>query len=310
MTHHHNNRTTLFPIILILPLILSTCSAFHHVLTGTGALEVQLIAAKLAIRAGDTVTLVGPSDTSHIRTCRALLYGGKAAKAQMESDPNTPTSVPLAFVTDGGDIANSLERADYVHLVCDDKAFGDSMVGSIIESAPSVKHVVLLSKMGGGLKGLEDVVKGVCEKRGVPCSVARVGVLKGGGPGGQEDEGTDDTEGETAAPAEDIGLARYFYDTNFDLPNAMNTMAFDKYTLGAKITPGDPYKTPGKLWQSFTKSNTFEPADTDTGRIAAAQAMLRCAVREKGVDVSVSTSKGKVPPSDGEWEEMLVGGEY
>merc|ERR1740124_1985360 len=58
--------------ILLTTLTPQSHAAFPHVIAGTGALEVQLIAAKLAIRAGDTISLVGPSDPSHIRSCRAL----------------------------------------------------------------------------------------------------------------------------------------------------------------------------------------------------------------------------------------------
>jgi hypothetical protein len=46
-------------------------SAFHHVIVGRGALEVQLIAAKLADRSGDTCA----SDENYIRNGRNLMYG-------------------------------------------------------------------------------------------------------------------------------------------------------------------------------------------------------------------------------------------
>jgi len=121
---------------LLLAITMSTTNAaFHHVFTGTGAIEVQLIAAKLAIRSGDTVSLVGPSDASHIKSCRALMYGTKAAKEPFDNtnDDKSAPLPPLAFVTEGEDIAKALAIADYVHLVCDDKALGDGMVGSILE---------------------------------------------------------------------------------------------------------------------------------------------------------------------------------
>jgi len=314
--------TTPFPtLLLLLSILIATEAAFHHVFTGTGAIEVQLIAAKLAIRAGDTCSLVGPSDTSHVNSCRALMYGKKAAKEFILTSTTSGTT-SLAFVTEGEDIAAALKMADYVHLVCDDKALGDSMVGSILESAPDVKHVALVSKMGGKFKGLEGVVKDICNKRDVPCSVLRTGVYKGGGPGevyvGEDNKLRDDTAADADADvvaadeasdekeAVEYGLSRFFYDTNFDLPDAMNTMAFDKYTLGVKITPGDQFKTPGKLWQQFSASSSFEPSDTDTGRIAAAQAMLAVVGRGEGVDVSLSTQKGTAPPSFEEWETMLA----
>jgi len=251
------------------------------------------------------------------------MYGATAAKEPFENTNDKSASPPpLTFVTEGEDIGAALAIADYVHLVCDDKALGDGMVGSILESAPGVKHVALVSKMGGKMKGLEGVVKDICSKRDVPCSVVRTGVWKGGGPGevyvrGDEEEkkASDDaasTPKDDTTTADDdtdsveYGLSRFFYDTNYDLPAAMNTMAFDKYTLGAKLTPGDPFKTPGKLWQSFSASSSFEPSDTDTGRIAAAQVMLAVVGREVGVDVSLSTQKGTVPPSLEDWERMLV----
>jgi len=287
-------------VFLLLSFSTTTTHAFHHVIAATGALEVQLITAKLAIKAGDTCALIGSSEKSHVRTCRALMYGSaNAKKFDYTTDLSTVSATnPLSFVTEGVSIAASLSGADYLHLICEDKALGDSMVGSLLSSAPNVKHVSLLSKMGGGFRGMEQVAQDICNERNVPFTVVRAGVLKGGGPGDPKDKDSEEKE-------EEWGLSKFFYDTNFDLPSAMNTMAFDRFTLGAKVTPGDPFKKPGKFFAGFSSNISFEPSNTDTGRIAAAQALLASVQRENGIDISLSTEKGKVPPSLEEWKLLL-----
>jgi hypothetical protein len=63
-------RTIETAAILVLLSLLTAekaTSAFHHVIVGRGALEVQLIAAKLADRSGDTCAIITSSDENYIR---------------------------------------------------------------------------------------------------------------------------------------------------------------------------------------------------------------------------------------------------
>jgi len=82
-------------------------------------------------------------------------------------------------------------------------------------------------------------------------------------------------------------------------------MGFDKFTLGAKVTAGDPFSFRGGFLGRIASGQSFEPSDTDTGRTAAAAALLAAVRREAGVDVSLSTLKGEIPPSPEEWEAMF-----
>jgi hypothetical protein len=289
----------------------------HHVFAGTGGLEVQLIAAKLAIKSGDTCSIIGPSDDNYVKKCMALMYGQKVAadnnnddSANGKGDNNINAVEMPEFVSDGDDIGESLAKADNVILVCEDKAFDDNFIDILLSNAPKARHLALLSRQGGKLKLMENSVRNKCkqlstapdaeaEARDVAFSVVRAGILVGGGPGG-------DVEG--VQGGEEWGLSKHFYDTKFELSEAMNIMAMDKFTMGVKVTPGDPFKGPN-FFSKVVSGNSFEARDGDTSRTAAAQALLAAARRRgdnAGVDVSISTEKGTVPPTAKEWDALLV----
>ena len=59
--------------------------------------------------------------------------------------------------------------------------------------------------------------------------VVRVGTLKGGGPGNEEERG---------AP---LGLTKAFDNSIVDLSAYMTSQAYDKYTLGLGLARGDPF---------------------------------------------------------------------
>ena len=260
--------------------------AFHHVIAGTGAMEVQLIAAKLAVRSGDTASIICAADDNFVRRSMISMYGVKKMddKSEEEGCPQ--------FVSDGDSIGKALAAADGIHIVCEDTGMDAKKVGTILSNAPNVRHVTVLSRMGGKLREFEDMMRQ--ESRisdgSVALSVVRAGALKGGGPG--------DIEGE------EWGLSKNYYDSNFDLGDAMITMSSDRFTLGAKITKGDPFKAPN-FFSMMKSKDSFEPSDTDTGRTAAAQALLSAVRRKIGVDVSLSTAKAKVPPTPEEWDALL-----
>ncbi len=299
-----NGINSIGMFLSILTLMSSNALSFHHVFTGTGALEVQLIAAKLALKSGDTCSIICPGNRDQIKKCVALMYGQQAGRGYdsasvPEKGCNESGAMP-EFVSDADSISLALEKADDIIIVCEEKGVDDKFVDTLLSNTPKIKHLALLSKHGGKLKSIEDAIKKKCEKlstssgRDVAFSVLRAGILVGGGPGGDVE-----TQGE------EWGLSKYFYDTKYDLSDAMITMSTDKFTLGAKVTPGDPFSGPN-FFSKIMASNSFEPRDGDTGRIAAAQALLAAVRRPgKGVDVSISTAKGETPPSSEEWDDLL-----
>lgn len=303
----HPTTTSLGPKTLFLLLIITIswnqATAFHHVFAGTGGLEVQLIAAKRAIKAGDTCSIVGPSDTSSVKKCIALMYGQDTARSYpdaADADDGTRQVMP-EFVSDGNAIGRSLAKADYISIVCEDKGVDDKFVDTLLSNAPKIQHVALLSKHGGVFKSLEESIRKKCAElskspegsndHDVFYSIIRAGTLVGGGPGIVE--------------GEEWGLSKFFYDTKYDLNDAMITQSMDKFTMGARVTSGDPFKAPNFFAKMMSK-NSFEPRDSDTGRTAAAQALLAALRRvDGGVDVSISTEKAKSPPSNEEWDSLL-----
>ena len=89
----------------------------------------------------------------------------------------------------------------------------------------------------------------------VELSIVRVGSLKGGGPGEAE-------EGE-------LGLHKSYYDSIVDLSIYMATSAYDKFTLGASVSAGDPFDMPNPLLRA-AKQGSFEASDAETSRTVAA----------------------------------------
>lgn len=304
LLHCPSHLSTLAIVLFIIAINISSnpTTAFHHVFAGTGALEVQLIAAKLALKAGDTCSIVGPADEGSIKKCLALMYGLEVARTYGEDGGESMQRLP-EFVSDGDAIGRSLAKADYISILCEDKGVDDDFVNTLLSNAPKVQHVVLLSKHGGKLKSTEDSIRNKCielskdssgsSNANVCYSVIRAGTLVGGGPGPEKENG------------EEWGLSKYFYDTKYDLSDAMITQSMDKFTMGARVTPGDPFKAPN-FFAKMMSNSSFEPRDGDTGRTAAAQAVLAALRRvDGGVDVSISTEKAKSPPSDDDWNSLL-----
>mmetsp|Transcript_48530 Transcript_48530/g.94869 ORF Transcript_48530/g.94869 Transcript_48530/m.94869 type:complete len:297 (+) Transcript_48530:64-954(+) len=263
-------------------------NAFSFVITGSGSLEVQLIAGKLAeATPGDTAAIIVPGEASYAKKCRSLLYDdGKGLSAEAPSGP--------ALVSTGDDIGTALDSAEGLLVVCEEQPFADSRIDLILANSPRLAHVGLLSRHGGSLRKLEDSLKKKCDAKEISCSIVRAGILKGGGPGNGGEDGRTEW-----------GLSKFYYNTIFDLLESRITMGFDKFTLGAKVTAGDPFSFRGGFLGRIASGQSFEPSDTDTGRTAAAAALLAAVRREAGVDVSLSTLKGEIPPSPEEWEAMF-----
>jgi hypothetical protein len=290
-----SRRIPVWLLLLLLLLITEQVCAFNIVVDGSGGgLEVQLIAGKLATRAGNVCHIMTATDEKSVRRNRALMYGPGDATP-------TPTSIagPL-FVSDPEDIGNALSNANgLILLSIEDKALPESKVDIFLRNTPQLSHVALLSQIGGVHRKLEEHLEAACRARSVACSIIRTGILKGGGPGdgggGGEDRDHED----------DWGLDKFYYSTLFELMLAQNTMAFDRFTLGVKVVAGDVYKAPN-FFAKLSANQSFDPSDFDTGRSAAAAALLAVLERPTGgVDVSLSTAKSTVPPTMAEWEELL-----
>ena len=283
----------------------SAVRGFHIVFTGPSAVEVQLIAAKLALRSGggDTAcTLIRPSGDGEVRQCLSLMYGRDFAADYFDDggkkagDRETEVLLP-DFASDGESIGAALATADSIVIACEEQGVDESYVDTLLSNSPRVEKVALLSRHGGKLRSLEESLRGKCDRlsQDVAFSVVRAGLLVGGGPGPDPDE-----------QGEEWGLSRYFYDTKLDLQDAQITQAMDRFTLGARVAAGDPHKAPN-FFSRMMAGSSFEPRDGDTGRIAAAHALLAALRRdgEGGVDISISTEKAERPLSFDEWDMLL-----
>ena len=287
-------------IAFLLLLVNGAVNGFHIVFTGPSAVEVQLIAAKLALRSGaggTRCTLIRPSGDGEVRQCLSLMYGRDVA-ADYFGDSDLETDLPLPdFASSGESIGVALSTADSIVIACEEQGVDESYVDTLLSNSPRVEKVALLSRHGGKLRSLEESLRRKCDglNRGVAFSVVRAGLLVGGGPGPDPD-----------AQGEEWGLSKYYYDTKYDLQDAQITQAMDKFTLGARVAAGDPHKAPN-FFSKMMAGSSFEPRDGDTGRIAAAHALLAALRRdgEGGVDISISTDKAETPLSFDEWDKLL-----
>lgn len=294
----------------MLVLLVTTASALFFapkpsiVVLGPGAQEVNLIAAKLAAKAScASSTLVGGGSDADLFRARALMYGREYASKRRNDGGK-------ASVIAGVDaIGAALQKCEAL-IFCCDRSSGpptDGQIRAALSSSPRLKHVAMLSTMGGGQGGLltkalapgEATLRAECDAKRVELSIVRVGNLKGGGPGECP------TTGPNAGKAiTDYGLSKFYYDGLVDLSIATATMAYDRFTVGAKVAPGDPFRIPNAIISAAT-SGTFEPCDTDTSRIAAASALLAAVRRSKGAEFSISSAAASAPPTADDWLTML-----
>ena len=303
-------------------------AAFNIVIAGAGggnaALEVQLIAGKLASssslsgEANDACHILFPNDQALKRRSQYLMHG----KGNEEGETATATTRGPFLISTANEIGDALATADGLIVACDadHAAMEPSRIDIFLNNAPNLKHVALLSQMGGIFKALESHVKRMCADKDIDCSIVRAGIFKGGGPG-EKLQPDEDDERAVVAQEEEFGLNRYYYDTIIELSKAQNTMAFDRFTLGAKVTAGDPFSQPN-MFQKMAQHQSFDPADTDTGRSAAAAALLYLAKEQytisrdnddEGsrlaaplVDVTLTTAKSSTPPTQEEWRERFA----
>ena len=102
-----------------------------------------------------------------------------------------------------------------------------------------------------------------------------------------------------------LGLSKAWYDTLLQLDVYLANSAHDKYTLGAKLSKGDPFDLPNPIMRA-AQQGSFEPSDVETNRIVAAAAIVRALSLEETVEVSVSSEKADALPSDEDWDKMFA----
>jgi hypothetical protein len=278
----------------------------HHVLYtlpkqlvvfGPGPSEMGLLVTKLAARAGIDSTYVcqaGEENGSMI-----MMYGANKKPPEGENS--------ASVVASGADIGAALSTTNCLALNCYSETLQEARLNTALGACGSnLSRVVLLSQMGatlsngGGFMGLlggggpgatEKMVKKACDAKGVELSIVRAGALKGGGPGKEEL----DTE---------LGLSKIYYNSIFELQQAMVTMAHDKFTLGAHVVARDVPMANG-LQQTMNKGS-FEPKPDESNRIVVAGAMVAAMLADKPIDISVGCAKGEMPPTLQEWNDILT----
>lgn len=284
-------------ILITLSLCVTIINGLSTTVFGPGPTEMGLLIAKLAARAGIDTFYVSPAD--QVEGAKVLMYG--EAKQAPEGEKND-----VQVVAAGADIGNALEATTCLTLNCYSETLQEQNLNTAFNACGSnLSRIVMLSQMGattskvGGFMGLlgggaganEELVKRACKAKGVELSIVRAGALKGGGPGREEND-------------LDLGLSKAYYNSLFELQQAMVTMAHDKFTLGPHVVAGDVKPSSG-LQYTMNKSS-FEPKSDESNRIVVAGAMVAAMQYDKPVDISVGCAKAEMPPTQQEWELILA----
>jgi len=274
------------------------------VVLGPGSLDMRLLTAKLAARSGLKTSLFSASGGARDIWLEQM-YGIEDPSSTVEesTDPLRP-----AMISDMAEREAALASAEGLALISDGMAMPEAALSSVLEAAPQLKRIVCLSKMGvtratAGPLGLgkdavaqleaEERLRAACSNADIGLSIVRVGTLKGGGPG-PKDGGID------------AGLARPYYDNVMDIETLRVTQAYDKVTLGAKCSAGDPID-PVNAFQKQLRKGSFEPHDDETSRVVACAALVAALRHEAPLEFSVSSAKAEAAPTTGQWEAILNG---
>eukprot|EP00321_Phaeocystis_globosa_P003682 CAMPEP_0118818688 /NCGR_PEP_ID=MMETSP1162-20130426/6359_1 /TAXON_ID=33656 /ORGANISM="Phaeocystis Sp, Strain CCMP2710" /LENGTH=283 /DNA_ID=CAMNT_0006748909 /DNA_START=83 /DNA_END=934 /DNA_ORIENTATION=- len=272
------------------------------VVLGPGSLDLRLLTAKLAARAGLQTSLFSPSGSVQDIWLEQM-YGVEDGSTDISTsaEPLRP-----AMVADADAREAALAAAEGLALISDGVAMPESALSSVLAVASQLKRIVCLSKMGvtratAGPLGLgkdavnqleaEERLKAACAKADIELAIVRVGTLKGGGPG-RADNGID------------AGLARPYYDNVMDIETLRVTQAYDKVTLGAKCVKGDPVDM-SNAFQRQLRKGSFEPFEDETSRVSACAAVVAALRHPSPLEFSVSAAKAEAAPTSGQWEAML-----
>jgi len=144
-------------------------------------------------------------------------------------------------------------------------------------------------------KDFEDVLKKNCEKNNIEYTIARAGTLKGGGPGGNEDDGNEIC---------DQYLSKRYYElTKRDLITWQ--LLYDCDVRGVKISAGDVLPGPGFKAILNSKNNKANPGDTSRGGLAEAMVRSLSVESAGNVDFGVGVEESRTPPTDEEWKSIF-----
>ena len=91
----------------------------------------------------------------------------------------------------------------------------------------------------------------------------------------------------------------------YPTPDQPCAKAYDQYTLGCSIVSGDSITPRSEILRSAARTSHTPCAD-EVSRINVASALLACLRFPTPVEISLSAREGTVPPSDEEWDAMLV----
>jgi len=171
---------------------MSLPAAAPVVVLGPGSLDLRLLTAKLAARAGLQTSLFSASGGVQDIWLEQM-YGVEDGS----TDISTSTE-PLrpAMVADADAREAALAAAEGLAIISDGVAMPEPALSSVLAVASQLKRIVCLSKMGvtratAGPLGLgkdavdqleaEERLKAACEKADIELAIVRVGTLKGGG---------------------------------------------------------------------------------------------------------------------------------
>jgi hypothetical protein len=278
------------------------------VVFGPGAsVEMKLITAKLAARAGyDACVFQGEGAEGASRWLK-LLYGTEYAKRGEDVVGNARVLEDLEAM------GRALKTAQTLCLICDESPLADSQKATLLSrgTSPNLQRVVLVSRMGVtrakpapfglpssdmALREAEEALQRAASERDLELSIVRVGTLKGGGPGAVENG--------IVTSGVELGLSKQYYDGITELETYLVTAAYDKFTLGCKLSAGDPFDMPNGLMRA-TKRGSFDPSDVETSRIVVGGAIVHALSHPATVELTVSAARGEAPPAADEWEELF-----
>mmetsp|Transcript_48348 Transcript_48348/g.111936 ORF Transcript_48348/g.111936 Transcript_48348/m.111936 type:complete len:291 (-) Transcript_48348:140-1012(-) len=264
------------------------------VILGPGSLDLRLVTAKVAARAGFRTSVLSTPQQQY--STRRWMYGKDYAEGGSDDAENVQLRIEPSA------IADAVKEASAICLVCDTAPLPDSSLGSLLDAAEAVQRFVLVSRMGvthakagpfGLGKGDVELLQGEQRLRdaaaagGFDLSIVRVGTLKGGGPGKAE-----------------LGLSKAYYDSIYELETALVTQSYDKFTLGAKCAAGDPIDMANPI-MAMAYRGSFDPRNDETSRVVAARAVVGMLRHPAAVEFSLSSAKGEMPPTEGQWTRMF-----
>ena len=306
---HHaldRDRPTMLFFSLVHYGLATTAPAPRTLIYGPGDQTLRLCTAKIAARQGIESALYAGEDGGFQQAWRSLMYG----KAYADGGVDAPGNARVLSAVE--ELGETLAKVQALVLVCDKPLPAGTAKTLFSNSGDELKRVVMVSKMGAtrakppgpfGIGG-EDAAVLASEKelrelsaaKGCDLSIVRVGTLKGGGPGDEE----------LTTPETEAGLSVSYYNTLIKLEEYMCTSAYDKFTLGAKVTSGDTIELANPIMRA-ARASDFSPFDDETSRVVAAGAVVQALKHPSAVDISVSAAKGEQAPTPEEWATIFDG---